>query len=131
MDSTTDRRSVPLAAILVVIVGVIHVLSGMAAITASDSITATAEVDDVLYGINVESWGWFWLAGGIAQLLTAIFLFARNPIAASAAVLGAATNAMTTIFVLFAFPLWAITVLALEVAIIWKITQNFDDFIDD
>ena len=84
MDSTTDRRSVPLAAILVAIVGVIHVLSGMAAITASDSITAAAEVDDVLYGINVESWGWFWLVGGIAQLLTAIFLFARNPIGAAA-----------------------------------------------
>ena len=130
MDSTTSRPSgsVPLAAILVVIVGMIHVLSGVAAIWSSESVTR--EVDDVLYGINVESWGWFWLAGGIAQLLTAILLFARSPIAAAIAVLGATLSAITTVFVLFAFPLWAITVLALEVAIIWKITQNFDDFID-
>ena len=88
MESTNSRRSgsVPLAAILVVIVGMIHVLSGVAAITSSASVTR--EVDEVLYDINVESWGWFWLAGGIAQLLTAILLFARSPIGAAIAVFG-------------------------------------------
>jgi len=130
MDSTTNRLSgsVPFAAILVVIVGLIHVLSGIAAISGSDSVTT--EVNDVLYDINVESWGWFWLIGGVAQLLTAVFLFARNPFAAGLAVCGASLNALATVFLIFVAPIWAITVLALNVAIIWKITQNFDDFIE-
>ncbi|MCI0784338.1 MAG: hypothetical protein J4O14_08150, partial [Chloroflexi bacterium] len=122
MDSTTNRLSgsVPLAAILVVIVGLIHVLSGIAAISGSDSVTT--EVNDVLYDINVESWGWFWLIGGVAQLLTAVLLFARNPVAAAVAVCGASLGALLTVFLIFVAPIWAITVLALEVAIIWKIT---------
>ena len=130
MDSTTNRLSgsVPLAAILVVIVGLIHVLSGIAAISGSDSVTT--EVNDVLYDINVESWGWFWLIGGVAQLLTAVLLFARNPVAAAVAVCGASLGALLTVFLIVVAPIWAITVLALEVAIIWKITQNFDDFIE-
>ncbi len=130
MDSTTNRLSgsVPLAAILVVIVSLIHVLSGIAAISGSDSVTT--EVNDVLYDINVESWGWFWLIGGVAQLLTAVLLFARNPVAAAVAVCGASLGALLTVFLIFVAPIWAITVLALEVAIIWKITQNFDDFIE-
>ncbi len=130
MDSTTSGRSgsVPLAAILVVIVGLIHVLSGIAAISGSD--TVTTEANDVLYEINVESWGWFWLASGVAQLLTAILLFARSPIGAVIAVFGATVSACATIILIFVAPLWTITVLALDVAIIWKITQNFDDFID-
>ena len=130
MDSTTNRLSgsVPLAAILVVIVGLIHVLSGIAAILGSDSVTT--EVNDVLYDINVESWGWFWLIGGIAQFLTAILLFARNPVAAAVAVCGATLSALATVFLIFVAPIWAITVLALNLGIIWKITQNFDDFIE-
>ncbi len=130
MDSTTNRLSgsVPLAAILVAIVSLIHVLSGIAAISGSDSVTT--EVNDVLYDINVESWGWFWLIGGVAQLLTAVFLFARNPIAAAVAVCGASLSALATVFLIFVAPIWAITVLALNVGIIWKITQNFDDFIE-
>jgi len=130
MDSTTSERSgsVPFAAILVVIVGLIHVLSGIAAISGSDSVTK--EVDDVLYEINVESWGWFWLIGGVAQLLTAGLLFVRNPVAAALAVCGASLSALATVFLIFVAPIWAITVLALNVAIIWKITQNFDDFIE-
>ena len=130
MDSTTNRLSgsVPLAAILVVIVGLIHVLSGIAAISGSDSVTT--EVGDVLYDINVESWGYFWLATGALQLLTAVFLFSRNPISASIAVLGAALSALLTVFIIFVAPIWAITVLALDIGIIWTITQNFDDFIE-
>ncbi len=119
---------VTFAAIIVVIAGMFNLLSGIAAISGSDSVTR--EVDDVLYEINVESWGWFWLIGGVAQLLTAVLLFARNPVAAGVAVCGASLNALATVFLIFVAPIWAITVLALNIAIIWKITQNFDDFIE-
>ena len=130
MEGSTGNQmgKATFAAIMVLIVGLIHVLSGIAAVSGSDSVTT--EVGDVLYDINVESWGYFWLATGALQLLTAVFLFSRNPISASIAVLGAALSALLTVFIIFVAPIWAITVLALDLGIIWTITQNFDDFIE-
>ena len=129
MDNTTMKSPITLAAILIVIVGMFHVLSGIAAITATDSV-ATKEVNDVLYEINIESWGWLWLITGVAQLLTSILLFSRRPIGGMIALLGASVTALFTIFVIFYAPLWAITVLSMDVAIIWLISQNFDELID-
>ncbi len=116
---------VTFAAILIVIAGAYNLLSGVAAITESESVKV---LNEVLYGIDIEAWGWFWAVIGVAQLITAILLFARNPFGASLAVMGAMVCATFTIFLIFVAPLWAITVLALDVAVIWAIVANYDDF---
>jgi hypothetical protein len=116
---------VTFAAIVVLIAGMYNLLSGVAAITESDSVKV---LNEVLYGIDIETWGWFWAVIGVAQLITAILLFARSPFGASLAVAGAMVSATFTIFLIFVAPLWAITVLALDVGIIWAIVANYDDF---
>ena len=116
---------VTFAAIVVVIAGMFNLLSGIAAITETDQVKA---LNQVLYGINIEAWGWFWAAIGVAQLITAILLFARNPTGAMLAILGATISATFTIFLIFVAPLWAITVVALDIGIIWAITANIEDF---
>ncbi len=128
MDNSTSRHSgwVTFAAAMVVVVGLYHVLSGAAAIAESESVTA--QVQEVLYGIDIETWGWFWLIVGVAQLITAILLFSRSAMGAVIAIMGAAVSASFTIFIIFVAPLWAIAVLALDVGIIWIITANIDDF---
>ena len=128
MDNSTNRHSgwVTFAAAMVVIVGLYHVLSGAAAIAESESVTA--QLNEVLYGIDIETWGWFWLIVGVAQLITAILLFTRSLTGALIALYGAALSAMFTVFIIFAAPLWAIAVLALDVAIIWIIGGNLEEF---
>ncbi len=128
MDNSTSRHSgwVTFAAVMVVIVGLYNVLSGAAAIGESESVTA--QVQEVLYSIDIKTWGWFWLIVGIAQLITGVLLFSRSTIGALMAVFGATVSAMFTIFIIFVAPLWAITVLALDLGIIWIITANIDDF---
>ena len=116
---------VTFAAIVVVIAGMFNLLSGIAAITEDDLVK---DLNQVLYGINIEAWGWFWAAIGVAQLITAILLFARNPTGAMLAILGATISATFTIFLIFVAPLWAITVVALNIGIIWAITANIEDF---
>ena len=116
---------VTFAAIIVVIAGMFNLLSGIAAITETDQVKA---LNQVLYGINNEAWGWFWAAIGVAQLITAILLFARSPTGAMLAILGATISATFTIFLIFVAPLWAITVVALNIGIIWAITANIEDF---
>ncbi len=128
MDNSTSRHSgwVTFAAVMVVIVGLYNVLSGAAAIGESESVTA--QVQEVLYSIDIKTWGWFWLIVGIAQLITGVLLFSRSPIAALMAVFGATVSATFTIFIIFVAPLWAITVLALDVGIIWIISANSEEF---
>ena len=116
---------VTFAAIVVVIAGMFNLLSGIAAITEDDLVK---DLNQVLYGINIEAWGWFWAAIGVAQLITAILLFTRSPTGAMLAILGATISATFTIFLIFVAPLWAITVVALNIGIIWAITANIEDF---
>ncbi len=128
MDNPTSSHSgwVTFAAVMVVIVGLYNVLSGAGAIAESESVTA--RVNEVLYGIDIKTWGWFWLVVGVAQLITGILLFSRSTIGALMAIFGATVSASFTIFMIFVAPLWAITVLALDLGIIWIITANIDDF---
>ena len=104
-------------------------LSGAAAIAESDSVTA--QVQEVLYSIDIKTWGWFWLIVGVAQLITPILLFSRSTIGGLIAIFGATVSASFTIFIIFVAPLWAITVLALDLGIIWIISANSDDFDTD
>jgi len=131
MDNSTSRHSgwVTFAAVMVVIAGLYNVLSGAAAIAESDSVTA--QVQEVLYGIGIKTWGWFWLIVGVAQLITAILLFSRSLAGAVIAITGALVSASFTIFIIFVAPLWAITVVALDLGIIWIITANMDEFGSD
>ncbi len=128
MDNSTSRHSgwVTFAAVMVVIAGLYNVLSGAAAIAESDSVTA--QVQEVLYGIGIKTWGWFWLIVGVAQLITAILLFSRSLAGAVIAITGALVSASFTIFIIFVAPLWAITVVALDLGIIWIITANINEF---
>jgi len=116
---------VTFAAILIVIAGMFNLLSGIAAITEDDLVK---DLNQVLYGIDIEAWGWFWAFIGVAQLITAGLLFVRNPTGAMLAILGATISATFTIFLIFVAPLWAITVVALDIGIIWAITANIEDF---
>ena len=128
MDGSTSRRSglVTFAAVMVVIAGLYNVLSGAGAIAESDSVTA--QVHEVLYSIDIKTWGWFWLIVGVAQLITGILLFSRSTIGAIIAIFGATVSAMFTVFIIFVAPLWAITVLALDLGIIWIISANSEEF---
>ncbi len=108
------------------VVGLYNVLSAAAAIAESDS--GTARVQEVLYGIDIKTWGWFWLIVGVAQLITGILLFSRSPTGAIIAIIGALVSASFAVFIIFVAPLWAIAVLALDVGIIWIIGANSEEF---
>ena len=110
---------------MLVLAGLYRLLSGVAAITESESVKV---LNEVLYGIDIEAWGWFWAVIGVAQLFTAILLFARSPFGTVMALMGATISATFTIFLIFVAPLWAITVVALDVGVIWAITANIEDF---
>jgi hypothetical protein len=124
---TTQSRTgwVTFAAIVAAMVGIWHVLTGIAAIAEDDQTEALAEV---LYDIDITAWGWFWIIAGALQIVTAWLIFARNPLGQIAGVIWAAISGSLAVFMIFVAPLWALAVLALDVAVIWALLTSSEEF---
>jgi hypothetical protein len=127
----TDDRSlrsgwVTLAGLAALVAGGYNLLSGIAAVADDDTLTSRAT--EVLYGISVTGWGWFWLIAGLAQLLVGGLILARNAYGLWLGVAIASLSAMMTVFVIFIFPLWAIAVLTLDFIVIYPLVTHSEEF---
>jgi hypothetical protein len=122
------RRSgwVTFAGVVGLVVGAYHVLSGIGALTDDDTLRAQAA--DVLFGINVTAWGWFWLLLGAVQLVAGYLILQRNEWGRWLGIVMAGLSALFTVFVIFVFPLWAISVLALDCLVLYALITEVDDF---
>jgi len=127
-NSSLTRRSgwVTFAGVVGLVVGGYHALSGIAALSSDDTIEAQAA--DVLFGISVTAWGWFWLLLGAAQFVAGYLILQRNEWGRWLGLVMAGLSALFTVFVIFVFPLWAISVLTLDCLVLYALTTQVDDF---
>lgn len=126
MEATRFRSGwVTFAGIIAAVVGVWNVLTGIAAVAEDDQ---TEELAEVLYGIDITAWGWFWIIVGALQIVTAWLIFARNPLGQIAGIIWAAISASLAVFMIFVAPIWALVVLALDVAVIWALLTYSEEF---
>jgi hypothetical protein len=116
---------VTFAAVIAFVAGLYNVLSGIAAIAEDD---ATERVQEVLYGIDISAWGWFWLIIGALQLLTSYLIYVRSPVGLVLGVTWAVISAIFTVFIIWTFPIWGLVVLALDMLVIYGLTANADEF---
>jgi hypothetical protein len=101
--------------------------SGIAALADDDTLAAQAQ--EVLYGIDLTAWGWFWLIVGIVQLITGVLILQRNTWGFWLGVAFAGLSAMLTVLVMFVFPLWAIAVLAVYFLVLFGLLTQSDEFL--
>jgi hypothetical protein len=116
---------VTFAAIVAGVVGVYNVLSGIAAIAEDDD---TERVAEVLYGIDITAWGWFWLILGIVQLVVAWLIYTRHPLGQMLGLVWAFINASLSVFLIFAEPLWALGMLGINLLVIYALIVNTEEF---
>ena len=78
MADAVAKRSgwITFAGVMAVLAGGYNALSGIAAL--SDDDTLAAQASEVLYGIDLTAWGWFWLIVGVVQTITGMLIFLRN-----------------------------------------------------
>ena len=128
MADKIARRSgwVTFAGIAALIAGGYNALSGLAALTDDDTVAGQAK--EVLYGIDLTAWGWFWLLVGIVQVVTGVLILNRNMWGLWMGVAGACVSAFITVFVMFVFPLWAIAVLTLDFLVLFALLTQSDEF---
>jgi hypothetical protein len=128
-EHLTKERSgwVTFAGVAALIAGGYNALSGIAALADDDTLAAQAQ--EVLYGIDLTAWGWFWLIVGIVQLITGVLILQRNTWGFWLGVAFAGLSAMLTVLVMFVFPLWAIAVLAVDFLVLFGLLAQSDEFL--
>jgi len=117
---------VTFAGIVGLVVGGYNALSGIAALADDDTIASQAK--DVLFGIDLTGWGWFWLLVGLAQIVAGVLILRRNEWGRWLGICFAALSALITVFVIFVFPLWSIAVLTLNCLVLYGLITASEDF---
>jgi hypothetical protein len=110
------------AGVVLLIVGALNALWGLAAVLNDDVVTVGGR------GVIVwdfTAWGWIHLIVGVIMVITGAGLLTVQDWARWLAVLFAAVNAILQIGIITAFPLWSLTIIALDVVVIYQLTERW------
>ena len=117
------------AGIILVIVGAIDVIWGFLAILEDEYVKATPQG---LAIIDVTGWGWLTLLWGCLLVLAGIALVGGAGWARWFAIVGASIGAIGQMAYMAnypqAYPLWNITVLALQIIVIYALVAKWEGF---
>ena len=103
------------AGALLVMLGVMNIIEGIAAISRSHFFVANAQY---VFG-DLKAWGWTTLILGAAQALIGTGIFFRNQIARWAGVVAASLNAIAQLLFIPAYPFWSLALFALDIIVIY------------
>ncbi len=107
------------AALMLALAGAWNVIEGMLAI--GDSRVYVADTTFVFSDLN--TWGWIMLLLGTGQLLASFALLAGSELGRWFGIAVAFLNALGQMFFLTAYPLWAVTMLAVDIVIIYALAM--------
>jgi len=103
------------ASILLVVIGCFNLIQGIAAIAHSHVFVANAHY----VFANQRAWGWITVVLGCLLLLAAVGVLAGNQLARWFAVLMLGLNAIDQMLFLPAYPLWSLTIIAMDIVALW------------
>jgi hypothetical protein len=128
LSEYVGRRSgwVTFAGVAALVAGGYNALSGIAALADDD--TLAAQASEVLYGIDLTAWGWFWLIVGVVQLITGVLILQRNAWGLWLGVGIAGFSAVMTVIIMFVFPLWALAVLIVDFLVLYGLLTQTEEF---
>jgi hypothetical protein len=112
------------AAIMLMIAGMFQIIAGIAALIEDDFFVVTQKW---VFELDVTTWGWIHLVLGILLLLVGAGILTGNLAARTVGVIIAGLSAIANFAFLPYYPVWAIVVIAIDIAIIWALTAHGRD----
>jgi uncharacterized membrane protein HdeD (DUF308 family) len=110
---------VTFAGIMIVLVGILNVIYGIAAIDKS-----TFFVQDAKYVFaDLRSWGWILLIVGVVQLFAAFGIWARRGWARWLGIISASANALIQLLFISSYPLAALALFAIDIMVIYGLAS--------
>ncbi|MFJ4964618.1 hypothetical protein ACIP6P_19590 [Streptomyces sp. NPDC088729] len=117
-DSTWVAGGVLFAGVVMLGLGVIVALEGIAALVGGDVYGA---VGGYLYRISLTGWGWIHLVLGVCVAVTGAGLLRRAGWARIAGIVLACLNLLAHFLFLPYAPLWSVVVIGLDIYVIWAL----------
>jgi hypothetical protein len=110
------------AAIMMLVVGMIHMLQGLVALF-KDEYYVVGE-SGLLVEVDWTAWGWVHLLGGLLLILAGAGLFAGQMWARVVGVILAVVSIVINFAVFAAYPLWSTLIIAIDVLVIWALVVH-------
>ncbi|MFD0689077.1 DUF7144 family membrane protein [Actinomadura fibrosa] len=104
--------------IMLVLIGTFQAIQGLAAIL-EDKFYVVAP--HYTYEIDVTAWGWIHLLLGILAVVAGFVVFSGRVWARAIGIAFAVVNAISQFLFLPYYPVWGLTMIALDVAVIWAL----------
>jgi hypothetical protein len=120
-NGSTGQGWAAFAATMILIVGVLNVIYGLAAVIEEDYFGA----DELLFG-NLSLWGWIHLVIGVLQAVTATLIYAGNDFGAVLGIMFAGFNAVAALLAIGAYPIWSVIILVIDGLVIYALTVYGD-----
>ena len=95
-------------------------LYGIVGLTGNDHFVS----DDLIFG-GVTFWGGVNLVIGMIQAMIAVLIWKRIPSGVPLGILITGINAVAQTMAIGAYPIWSVTVLAIDIAIIYALAVQF------
>jgi hypothetical protein len=111
------------AGIMIVTVGILNLIYGIAAI--GDSSFFVAGQKFILSGLN--TWGWVMLILGVGQILAAFSIWAGNSFGRWFGIACAMLNAIAALLAIPAYPFWSLVVIGIDILVIYGLAAYGGD----
>jgi len=112
------------AGVILVMVGIFQAIAGLVGIVEDEFYVIGQKW---VFELDATTWGWIHLLIGIVLVLSGIGIFTGNVLARTVGVFVAALSAIANFMWLPYYPVWAIAIIALNVAVIWALTAHGRD----
>ena len=112
------------AGILLIIGGSFAMLAGLGGIINPDAFVVTK---DNLFKLSTSSWGWWHLIVGAIVFFSGFGVFAGNVLARTVGVIAAIVSMVSAFVWMPIYPVWGITIIAIDLAVIWALTAHGRD----
>jgi hypothetical protein len=110
------------AATMMIVVGAFEFFEGLVAVVNGDDFLLTTR--NYLVQFDATSWGWTHLVIGLVVAATGLFILNGNRLARGVGIGVACVAALANFMWIPYYPLWALVVLTLDVAVIWALTTS-------
>jgi hypothetical protein len=111
------------AAVVLFMSGMFSGLYGLAAILNDKVVTVGGGGGVIVW--DFTTWGWIHIAVSLVMVATSLGLFAGQGWARWTAVVLCILNALLQLTIITAFPIWALIVIALDVTVMYQLTERW------
>lgn len=112
------------ASIMLYLAGFFHVIVGFTALF-NDKLFALTPA--TLWTMDITSWGWVHIIGGILAILAASSLLSVNTYGRIFAIIVAVLGALVNMAFMPIYPIWSILIIAIDILVVYAVVVHADE----